>query len=168
MAIQCSSCKKITFDIDSPPCGERDCSRFKPVNVLITHFSYKNKIVCSGEDYNSSIRSYHLLPYVNCPECLVKGNELLKQLRQEELEKKNPKPKVQPQETPVIDEVVYLADKGLSAKIVETLFQHGVQIGDMSILTLEGFKSWVKHNNISSIPGIDEEDEFQLLAILEG
>lgn len=164
MAYQCSSCRKITYDIDSPPCGESLCLKFRPIEVLITHFSHKNIIVCSDEQKNNSIRSTHTLVGVNCPACRELAKAIIQTMKDDSLRKKGIVPK--PTE-PKNEADVYLADLELPAKLIDALFQESVKRENMSIMTLRGLREFVKTESLTSIPGIGDDEQTLLLKTLE-
>jgi len=165
MAYQCSSCRKITYDIDSPPCGESPCVKFRPIEVLITHFSNKNIIACSGELKNNSIRSTHTLIGVNCPACRDLAKKIIDEIRNNSLRKRGIAPK--PNETPKPETEVYLADLDLPAKLIDSLFQEAVKREDMTLMTLHGLREWSRTNLLTSIPGIGDDEKTLLLQTFE-
>jgi len=165
MAYQCSVCRKITYDIDSPPCGESNCPKFRPIEVLITHFSHENKIVCSGESSieNNTIRSSHMLYAANCPICTELAKPIIEALRDNHLLKLGIESKPEPTQ----EKEVYLADLDLPAKLIDSLFQESVKRENMSLLTLSGLREWSKTNLLTSIPGIGDDEQSLLLKTLE-
>lgn len=171
MALKCNNCKKITYDIDSPPCGETNCERFRPVQVLITHLSYKvngvDTIACLGVP-NVTIKSLHRMDTVNCPECIIASKQIIADIDEKYYamkEDNNPKPKPVVESVPEEPQIVYLSQLGLPDTLIQKLQVWAVELDNMELMTYDGFVTWNETNELTDITNINSED-LQLLQLI--
>jgi hypothetical protein len=162
MPFKCSSCRKTTNNLDTPPCGDNDCTKFRPVKIVITHFAYNDKgkkmIACINK-VNDSVRSNHLLTTVNCPACLALVPKILNKKYGTPLPSE-PEPKPVPK---------YLSELTKDVILIGTL-QAAMMEPDQSydLLSIEGLLKWKNdYGSFTTILGITPELDETLTILLK-
>ena len=163
--------------MDEPPCGDSECKKFLPEQVLTIHHApfdenFQRPLTCTGEPSANRVRMSSTPFATTCPLCL----DVLKS-KQEEEENSQPEPE---EVEEVIEEVVEEEVKEQPLLPEKTLKSIGFpehQIDDVKkyakeknlplITTPTGLLAWVNEgNDITLIPGIGDKSRDPLLKLL--